>query len=228
MNLLLIIISTGFKLGIKGIKQELRYREIKEQQVKTELDLLKAQIHPHFLFNTLNNLFSMARKNKDDPTAEGIAKLSHLLRYMIYDSKVEKIILKKEVEQINSFIELQKFRFEKDDDIKIDFNIDGDIEKAKIAPMLLIPFVENAFKHSISLQNPTIIEINLLIKNNDLHFSVKNSIYSKKQKQENAESGIGLINIKRRLELLYPDLHELKIKEDENFFQIDLKLNFKK
>lgn len=224
---LFIFMTTIFRLGGKGIKQELLYREMKTKQTQTELELLKAQINPHFLFNTLNNLFSMARKYRDEKTAQGISKLANIMRYMIYDSNVEKIALLMELEQIKSYIELQKLRFRIDDEINISINVEGEIENVKIAPMILIPFVENAFKYSISLQNPTVIEINLKIKDDNLNFNVKNTINRQKQEKEENKSGIGLANIKRRLELLYPNSHELNISEDGNFFSISLIINLK-
>ena len=133
--LLMIILTTGLKLAKAGFRQRLMFQKIKAKQLQTELSLLKSQINPHFLFNTLNNLFSMARKQKDQSTANGIAKLSHLMRYMIYESNVDKIDLQKEINQINSFIELQKLRFSEDDDIRIDFTIEGELTGRLIPPM---------------------------------------------------------------------------------------------
>ena len=228
MTSLFIFISTMFRLGGKGIRQELLYREIKAKQTQTELGLLKAQINPHFLFNTLNNLFSMARKYRDEKTAQGISKLAHIMRYMIYDTDVNKIALSKEMDQIKNLIELQKLRFSTDDDINININVEGEIENVKIAPMILIPFVENAFKYSISLQNPTVIEINLKIADENLFFNVKNTINRQKQGKDENSSGIGLANIRRRLKLLYPDSHELNIAEDENLFFVSLTIDLEK
>ncbi|MCP4727272.1 MAG: hypothetical protein GY863_19705, partial [bacterium] len=222
----LIFITTALKLTKRSIRQEFQLQEIQSKQTKTELDLLKSQINPHFLFNTLNNLFSMARKDKDSKTADGIAKLAHILRYMLYESNVDETGLDKEIEQINSFIELQKLRFSKDDDIKIDFRIDGPVETVKIPPMLLMPFVENAFKHSVSLQAATIVEIQISISDRKLTFSARNTINRSRQEADNDLPGIGLTNIKRRLELLYPDNHELVISDDGEYYNVKLIIRF--
>ncbi|MCP4725684.1 MAG: hypothetical protein GY863_11640 [bacterium] len=224
--ILLMFITTALKLTKRSIRQEFQLQEIRSKQTKTELDLLKSQINPHFLFNTLNNLFSMARKDKDSKTADGIAKLAHILRYMLYESNVDETGLDKEIEQINSFIELQKLRFSEDDDIKIDFWIDGPVETVKIPPMLLMPFVENAFKHSISLHAATSVEFHIKISERKLTFSAKNTINRSRQETDNDLPGIGLTNIKRRLELLYPDNHELVISDDGEYYNVKLIIRF--
>ncbi len=235
-----IFVTTALKIGKRGLKQNMLYQELQAKHFQTELNLLKSQIHPHFLFNTLNNLFSMAKKQDDQSTANGIAKLAHLMRYMIYDSSVDRICLQKEIEQINSFLELQKLRFTPDDDIKIDFEVVGRVDNIFIPPMLLIPFIENAFKHSVSLENPTHIDINIKTENESISFSVKNTVNQYKntvnkykntlnQYKNNLEendSGLGLSNVKRRLELLYPDTHNLKISDNGEFYQVSLQLFF--
>jgi len=220
----LIFIATALKLMKASIQQRMLVQRIKAKHLQTELDLLKSQINPHFLFNTLNNLFSMARNQKDQSTANGIAKLSHLMRYMIYESNVEAISLNKEIDQINNFIELQKLRFSEDDDINIVFDIEGNIDSKRIPPMLLVPFIENAFKHGISIKNPSSIEINLTVENQKLQFTIKNTVHKLTQMNNNEDSKIGLKNVKRRLELLYPDSHELKIHNDNKNFEIILRL----
>jgi len=225
--LFLLVLSTAIKFGIKGIRKELALRELKSKHVQIELDLLKSQINPHFLFNTLNNLFALSKKQHDDRTANGISKLANMMRYMIYETNVDKIELKKEVEQIKSFIELQKLRFSEEDDVHINFIVKGEIDKNGIAPMLLIPFVENAFKHSVSVQQSTEIEINLNILDDDLLFSIKNSINRSKQNLEE-NSNIGLTNVKRRLELLYPSKHNLELSESGDTFVVELKIKMKK
>jgi len=219
----MIILSTALKIIKAGFRQRLLFQEIKAKQLQTELDLLKTQINPHFLFNTLNNLFGMAQMQKP-ATAEGIARLSHLMRYMIYDSNVDLIGLEKEIEQINRLIELQKLRFSEEDDITIDFKTKGDIGRVRIPPMLLIPFAENSFKHGISLEKPSFISIGLSVENNNLEFSVRNSIHSVKEVKEEIDSGIGLRNIRRRLELLFPETHNLIIHNSDKEFEVRLNL----
>jgi len=219
----MIILTTALKTIKAGFRQRLLFQEIKSKQLQTELDLLKTQINPHFLFNTLNNLFGMAQMQKP-AAAEGIARLSHLMRYMIYDSNVDLIGLEKEIEQINRLIELQKLRFSEEDDITIDFKTKGDIGRVRIPPMLLIPFVENSFKHGISLEKPSFIYIDLSVESNNLEFSVRNSIHSVKEVKEEIESGIGLRNIRRRLELLFSETHDLIIHNSDKEFEVRLNL----
>lgn len=216
-----LIMTTAIKYAKRGIQQRLDFQKIKAKQLQTELNLLKAQINPHFLFNTLNNLFGLARK-RDRRTADGIAQLSHLMRYVIYDSKVEQIELEKEVEQIKRLIDLQKLRFLLEDDIDIDFQVKGNITELKIPPMLLIPFVENAFKHGISLSKKSFIKIDLKVKEQYLHFHIINTIHRKKYNDNETESGLGLENVKRRLELLYPDGYKLEIYDSQKTFEVDL------
>jgi LytS/YehU family sensor histidine kinase len=171
----------------------------------------------------LNNLFGLAQR-QEKGTADGIAQLSHLMRYMIYDSNVDKIDLGKEIHQIQRLIKLQKLRFSNDDNISIDFQIEGDVNAVKIPPMFLIPFVENAFKHGISCCEPSFLKIDLRIEESNLHFSVRNSVHINKSHKDDLDSGIGLRNIRRRLELLYPDSHELIIQKEEKIFKIELYL----
>lgn len=219
-----LFITTALKVGKAGFEQRLAFQKIKAQHVQTELELLKSQIHPHFLFNTLNNLFGLVRK-LDERVADGIAQLSHLLRYMIHESNVDRIELEKEILQVRRLIDLQKLRFSEEDDISIDFTIDGGIEGVRIPPMLLIPFVENAFKHGISLEESSFIEIYLRGGEEDLEFRVKNSIHHPIEKEEETPPGTGLKNVKRRLDLLYPKSHALWITQTENEFLVKLMIN---
>jgi two-component system LytT family sensor kinase len=223
MVFFMLLITTSFKVLTDSVKQRFLMQQIEAKQVQTELRLLKAQINPHFLFNTLNNLFGMARK-QDPQTADGISGLSHLMRYMIYESNVEFINLEKEIQQINRLIELQKLRFTQDDDIQINFSIDGEVSKVQTPPMLLIPFVENAFKHGISLVTPSYVRISLNLDKDKLEFSVKNSKHSRFENKEDIGEGIGLKNVSRRLELLYPEKHELAISDGEKEFEVRLVL----
>ncbi|MFC2165259.1 sensor histidine kinase [Acidobacteriota bacterium] len=218
-----IVISTAAKLFKKAIKQRMQIQEAESKQLQTELDLLKAQINPHFLFNTLNNLFGMAR-NQDSATAEGISRLSHLMRYMIHDSQVDQIDLNKEVEQVRRLIELQKLRFSAEDDIDIDFLVVGETSKIQVPPMLLIPFVENAFKHGISLDEASFVHIVLKAQDERLEFSVKNSSHAPRQESKESYAGLGLSNVSRRLELLFPGKHGLKIQGAEKVFEVSLSI----
>jgi two-component system LytT family sensor kinase len=217
----LILLTTSIKVLKRGIGERFLFQEIKAKQVQTELELLKAQINPHFLFNTLNNLYGMARK-KDKATADGIAGLSHLMRYMIHDSKADKIRLDKEVEQIRRLIDLQRLRFDEEDKIEIDFRVEGDIENVLVPPMLMIPFVENAFKHGIALSAPSFVHIRLKAVDTQIRFQVQNSLHSRQNEKRDTESGLGLQNVKRRLELLFPDSHELSVRTADRTYHVEL------
>jgi sensor histidine kinase YesM len=219
----MIALSSVLKIMRDSTRQRFLLQEIQAKHVETELDLLKTQIHPHFLFNTLNNLFGMARKG-DAATADGIARLSHLMRYMIYDSRVDKIDLDKEIDQIQRLIELHKLRFAAEDDIAIDFKIEGKTKDICIPPMLLIPFVENAFKHGISLKQPSFVRMALAAGAGSLHFSVENSVHPRTRDDEDPVEGMGLQNVKRRLELLYPDSHELAVRITDTSYAVELRI----
>ena len=224
-----IIFFVGITTFIRFIKdvyeQRIEIQEIKTKQFQTELSLLKSQVNPHFFFNTLNNLFGLARK-QDKRTADGIYQLSHIMRYIIYDSNVEMIELSKEIFQIRQIIELEKLRFTNEDKISIKFQINGELEDIFIPPMILISFVENAFKHGINIQKNSFININLNIDKKNLRFSVKNSNHKDtKYNVQISETGLGLKNVKRRLEIIYPNTHNLIIQEEKNSFEIVLNLS---
>ncbi len=198
---------------------------LKEEKLRSELQFLKSQINPHFLFNTLNNLFGIARKIDAMPVADGIAKLSNMMRYMLYDSEVDLVSLEKEVKYINDYIELQKLRIESLDNIDLNVNLTDYNTELKIAPLLLIPFVENAFKHGISIKEKSEIKIELNTKGNTINFGVVNSINKFRKNRDDENSGFGLRNVQKRLDLLYPDNYSLKINEEIDKYQISLTIN---
>lgn len=188
---------------------------VQEQQQKTtvELQLLKAQVHPHFLFNTLNSIYSFALSSS--PQTPGlILKLSTLLSYMLYDCKTEEVRLEKEIEVMKNYIDLEKERFGKR--IEISWSVEGEIKDKLIAPLLLLPFLENAFKHGISeqIEKPW-LGVDLSVKNGMLRFKIANSKNDSMPKQE---SGSGINNVKKRLDFIYPNRYELKINDEGDFF----------
>jgi LytS/YehU family sensor histidine kinase len=228
INLRLYPIFLGLAFTYRFTKDWIHHqnaqKKLTEEKLITELKFLKAQIHPHFLFNTLNNLYGMALADQSERTAEGIAKLAKQMRYMLYESNVELISLEKELAYIQTFITLQQLRLTDEDDVIIDLKQSGDLNGKQIAPMLLIPFVENAFKHSITFSGKTEIIIHLEVINNQLIFIVNNTINTQRAQQEESASGLGLQNVKRRLELLYPNRHELNIEQEGDYFMIRLNL----
>ena len=184
----------------------------------TELAFLKSQLNPHFLFNTLNNIYSLTFQ-KSEKAPEAVLKLSEMMRYMLYESNETKVDLTKEVQYLQNFIDLQKMRYH--GDTFIEFNIQGDINSKQIAPLLLIPFVENAFKHGEVSDSHNPLIINLLVSNNNLHFSVNNH---KKSQNKDEVGGVGLENMQRRLALLYPENYGLEIKDEKDSYYCELNL----
>lgn len=222
---LVVIIVSAFKLLKLNLKhtEETKKLETKilETQLKLkeqELNYLKMQIHPHFLFNTLNTMYGFALK-KADETPEMILKLSNLLDYLLYQVNKPFVSLTDELNHINDYIELEKMRF--NNSLKINFKTDNISENIKIAPMLLLPFIENSFKHG-SLKNGILrININLFCKNKSIHFEIKNT----NNNNETSTKGIGLENIKKRLDLLYKNQHVLDINKNQSIFRVILILN---
>jgi len=222
--LFIFIIVFGLSVAYFFLKEWARVEKMRAQlaavQLDTEVKFLKSQVNPHFLFNTLNNLFSMAQKKGNDSLADGISKLSGMMRYMIYESNEEKVPLKKEIEYLQDCIALNKLRYA-DNEAMVRFDFPQAVEGVVIAPMLFIPFVENAFKHGVAIGKSSAIDISITIANKQLMFNCSNMIYSVK-KMEQEKGGIGLENVKRRLELVYPGKHRLVINTDNNKYIVDL------
>ena len=193
--------------------------QAQEEKVIAELQLLKAQLHPHFLFNTLNNIYSFSLQQLPK-TPELILKLSSLLSYMLYDCKAEEVLLEKELEVMKNYIDLEKERY--GEKIDISFNIEGNVSDRYIAPLLLLPFLENAFKHGTSeqLEKPW-LSFDLAIVQDTLQCKIVNS---KNEVVPLSTHGIGIDNVKKRLGLLYSGKHELKLADERDFFVVALKL----
>jgi len=222
-SVFLIAVSTSIKVTQNWYYNEKQKNIIKNEKLNSELSFLKSQVNPHFLFNTLNNIYSLANR-KSEYTADAIMKLSHLMRYMLYEAKKETVSLQYEINYLVDYIELQKLRMP--DKSKVIFNIDSiEIEK-EIEPMLLIPFVENAFKHGDIFSENAKIEIQLRINENELYFKVENNIDKKLISEKDKGSGIGLNNLKKRLELLYPDNHEFFTETKNDIFTSVLNIKF--
>jgi len=195
-------------------------------QSDANLTFLKSQINPHFLFNALNTLYGTALQEKAERTGEGIQRLGDMMRFMLQENTQDKISLTREIEYLNNYIALQTLRTSMSDKITIITEIEEQFENYQITPMLLIPFVENAFKHGISLQKSSYIKISLQVRDQVLFFDVSNSINPKSDRDpEKLKSGVGLENVRQRLSLLYRDRHELMIRENANEFFIHLTLH---
>jgi LytS/YehU family sensor histidine kinase len=196
---------------------------LREEKLNFELKYLKSQINPHFLFNTLNNLYSIALKNKDDETAKGITKLSQMMRFMLEGVNEDLVLLEKEITYLTSYLDLQKLRFSEQDDVRINFDIKGDITGIRIPAFIFIVFIENAFKYGIDYKKHSFVDIKFEVSDNTLRFNIRNSIHKTGDLQN---PGIGLKNIRGRLDLLFPGRYNLEITSENDIFNLDLSIRF--
>ena len=219
---LFIVAFVGMlRFAVDWFELEAKKKEMENEKLIAELNFLKAQINPHFLFNTLNNLYYLAY-SKSENTTEVIAKLSQMMRYMIYDSNHPKVLLSKEIEYMQSYIGLERMRL--NNQIPIDFDIEGNTENVWITPLIFITFLENAFKHGVSSDNPKAwITISIKLQGKECTYTVKNSKPPIRTSGE--KSGIGLQNVQRRLELSYPGQYRLMIEEKPDVYFVQLNLN---
>lgn len=220
------VVSFAYTFTREWYRNERLRSEITQQHLQTELDYLKYQVNPHFFFNTLNNLYSVAQEHQVAELANGIKELSNLMRYMLYETDTEFVPLSKEVKHIESFIEIQQLRQNENDDWIINFEKSGDFSKVFIAPMLLLPFVENAFKHGVAINKKSLISISVAAAPSEITFRAKNKIHQQLQLPTEA-SGIGLENVRRRLSLIYPDGHQLSIQKEQEYFQVELSIQYR-
>jgi len=224
-ELYVVSFATAIKITIDWLGEHQKLHELETRQLTSELRFLRSQVSPHFFFNTLNNIYSLTLE-KSDKASEVVLKLSELMRYLLYSTKKHRQNLDSEIQMIKNYIDLEKIRF--DDFLKIDFQIKGITKGKKIAPMLLIPFVENSFKYGVDKTAKEIaIYIHLEVKNNFLYFTVENGIPNKTKAIHpiNDEGGIGLTNVKKRLQLGYkPEDYQLDITTMDNVFRVFLKL----
>jgi LytS/YehU family sensor histidine kinase len=194
-------------------------KEKETENLKTELSLLRSQVSPHFMFNVLNNMVALARK-KSDLLEPSLIKLSSLMRYMLYEADEDRVPLEKEAEYLKSYIDLQQQRF--GNQVRVNVELKPADRDYEIEPMLLIPFVENAFKHGTGMIEQAAIDIVMEAKDNLLRFSVSNRFNPASEEVRDKTSGIGLTNVKRRLNLLYGKKHELRIHKEGDQFSADL------
>ncbi|QHL86008.1 sensor histidine kinase [Nibribacter ruber] len=224
----LITFPVAYFLYMRHLKSQEEVHGLKRElgNSTANLDFLRSQINPHFLFNTLNTLYGTALQENSDRTAQGIQMLGDMMRFMLHENHQQKILLAREMEYLNNYIALQSLRTSTSPDITIQTNIEDVLSEKFIAPMLLIPFVENAFKHGISLQNKSWIRVSLHCDQKKLYFDVYNSIHAKSEVDpERDKSGVGLENVRQRLNLLYPKRHELIIRETAKEFFVHLTLD---
>jgi len=202
-----------------------RLQEIEKEKTLSELKAFKSQINPHFLFNSLNSIYSLARKNSQE-VPDKIVQLSDLMRHIIYESNVDFIPLEKEVEMVKNYIELQNLRTQENN--KIEFETHGEIKGKKIAPLIFLPFVENSFKHGLKggAKN-AYVKIKLEVTGKVLNFEIENSKGKSSPIINSKYKGIGIENVKKRLDLIYPELYSLTISNNEKTFKVFLQLQQK-
>jgi two-component system LytT family sensor kinase len=214
----------GFKFAWDNLKKESRLKQLEKEKAESELQLLKLQLNPHFLFNNLNNLFAYAQESSPK-TPEIILQLSSIMRYMLYESREKFVPLEKELNYLKDFIRLQELQLENRG--RVEFSVTGTTEGKRIAPLLLIPFVENSFKHSLSSQSDNIlISIDVEIQGRRLIFNCANT-YAETGNHSGryVSKGIGLANVRKRLNLLYPGKYQLGIEAADGIYHVKLQLD---
>lgn len=218
-SLIFVFLSTVLKFTLDWFLNERIQRELENQRLSAELAFLKSQINPHFLFNSLNSIYSLAYQ-RSETTPEAILKLSEIMRYMLYECNDNKVDLGKELQYLQNYIDLQKIRY--GNKAFVDFEVNGLISNQRIVPLLLIAFIENAFKHGVANDPATPIRIRMDVQPAHLTFRMENK---KHQFNKDAGGGIGLNNVKRRLDLLYPGKYQMNIHNGTEFYNVELSLD---
>ena len=219
ISLVLLLIGGFIRLGYSFMRNQNEKKALENAHLNAEVNFLKSQINPHFLFNTLNSIYSQAH-NKSEHTEYSILKLSELLRYVLYESGEMKVPLEKDILYLNNYIDLQRMRLSSK--VMINYNVTGQLEGNSIAPLLLISFIENAFKHGISYTRASVINIDLKIFEKTLTLLVSNPVV---ENNSFANGGVGLKNVARRLELLYAGNYLLDIVHNDHLHIVNLKIN---
>ena len=225
--LFFVILSLLFKFAQDWIEYRQKSEAIQNESLQAELNYLKAQVNPHFLFNTLNSLYALTLQ-KSVRSPQIVQRLKSIMQYMIHDSNEASVTLKRELDYMDSYIELERIR--QGEHTKIQYTVTGDIDQQKIAPLLLVPFLENSFKHGLN-QNATNpwVDLHIDVQSQSIQFNLRNNKPLKRTNRitNDSNKGIGLVNVKRRLKLIYPNRHELKIDDSENEFVVNLNIDFK-
>jgi len=216
---------SGFAVGIRyaesAVKKEEEIKELEREKLNSELALLKNQVSPHFFFNTLNNIYSLIAINQED-AREAVLSLSKMMRYMLYESEQGNTRLSHEIGFMKGYVDLMKLRMS--DRVRLTVAFPEKYEDQDIPPLLFVPFIENAFKHGVSTAGKSFIDISLIAVGKEIFFRASNSITRLSADAPRAASGIGLDNVRKRLALLYPGRHELKIDEQEDVFTVELRI----
>ena len=220
MNNCFVFLAASMKMFRYWYRKERDNQQLARETLLMELQVLKTQVHPHFLFNTLNNIYSLTLQQSDN-ASEIVQKLSCLLRYMFRECNAPEVPLIKEIELLRNYTQLEQIRY--GNRLNIDLTVRGDLTNKQIAPLLLIPFVENAFKHGASQQtDQATIELCLFMMDNELNLRVKNSRSADLTQPQTPHSGLGLANVRKRLALIYPDRHRLAIRSETTRYLVEL------
>jgi LytS/YehU family sensor histidine kinase len=217
----IVFLVIAIKMMTSWYRRQQDMQEISRQKLEAELKMLRSQIQPHFLFNSLNSIYALSLK-KSDEAPEMIIKLSGILDYLLYECDAELVLLEKEITVIENYIELQSIRF--GDKLNLKFQVEGEVGDIKIAPMLLLPLVENSFKHGVDAKRINAwVHISLDVFAERMVFNISNSL-SEKGTKDKEHGGIGLTNLKKRLNLLYPERYSFELTEDVDKFEINLEI----
>jgi two-component system, LytTR family, sensor kinase len=220
----LVIAGAAVKLMVDYSALQQRMAEMAKEKAEAELSFLKSQINPHFLFNSLNSVYFLINKENHE-ARQALHKFSDMLRYQLYEINGARIPIEKELTYLKDYVDLQKLR--KDENYSVEFTCSPEVKGFSIEPLLLIPFVENAFKHISHKANATnFVKLDVSRSNGHFNFTIENS--KEAERTTELHGGIGLNNVKRRLELLYPEKYQLQIKDDETVYKVDLKLEIDK
>lgn len=224
-HILASVLISGFAMGLDVMEKlkvnEVKQKELEKEKLNSELAFLKNQVSPHFFFNTLNNIYSLI--GIDGPTAQdSVLKLSKLMRYLLYESEHGETLMSHEIDFMKNYIDLMKLRISPKVDLKIEFPTE--FPDFSVPPLLFVPFIENAFKHGVSYRDRSFISIQMKIDENQISFNSENSIGNTAPKEDLQHSGIGLENVRKRLSLLFPTTHSLKIDQTDSIFRIELSI----
>ncbi len=222
-SVFLLFLSLGLRVLERHSQIEKSQKELEKEKLNSELAFLKNQISPHFFFNTLNNIYSLISINAED-SQKAVLKLSKMMRYLLYESEHGNTLLSNEIDFMNNYVDLMKLRMS--DKVSLNISFPAKYDNMNVPPLLFIPFIENAFKHGISYRGKSFIDIGMETEKNTISFRCANSIAPYRDENENNHSGIGLENVRKRLNLLFPGRHDLKINKTETAFEVKLLINF--
>jgi LytS/YehU family sensor histidine kinase len=223
VHFVIIAFSTVWQIILDWMNSEKSRKELQTKNMQSELKFLKSQINPHFLFNTLNNLYALTLK-KSDLAPEIVLKLAEIMRYMLYECNEKRVFLRNELNYIQNFLDLEKLR--QGGKVSINFTVKGNADQLYVAPLIFTPFLENSFKHGLSNSlNQGFVNILMEIKDDNILFFIENSKTEKiPMKQHVVSGGIGLVNVRQRLELIYPKQYELLIDDSPSVYSVTLKI----